>query len=167
MPPIGRRHGTYGGSMQSWRITQLALLVSVVFTAAGCYYRVENYGYSREFGIGKIGCQVATPMHAKSAPGMQSPRWQQIVAVTPELPEPATEFPPPMASQQPSDRSKGPIGSAEPLIVPDASAPKTSATLPPLTQFLPNRPPAMIGAPRTKNLPSPQPEKGWVGLPEF
>ena len=49
------------------RMFGLAVVLSGVFSAAGCYYKVQNFGYTREIGIGRVGCQVPIDGHISSS----------------------------------------------------------------------------------------------------
>ena len=49
------------------RMFGLAVVLSGVFSAAGCYYKVQNFGYTREIGIGRVGCQVPLDGHISSS----------------------------------------------------------------------------------------------------
>jgi hypothetical protein len=180
--------------MQGTRLVGLALLMSVVFAAAGCYYRVENYGYSREIGIGKVGCQVANPLIGApliGAPSIGAPS----IGVSSERHAPARPAPPEQLvsvavpsepAVSPALKAAGPAA-APPQAVEDPTAHKRAEgqtrfgpflpkmTLPKLTLpelalpelALPKLPAPTPEAPRSHIPLPPPPEKGWVGLPAF
>lgn len=148
--------------MQAKRTLGLALLGGIVLATAGCYYRVENYGYSREIGIGKIGCEVARPvgrplpMHGvgPAAPG------EHIVA-TPSADIPRITAAPPQAPPTSPQAAKTPAA-------PSAAGASASVAevLAPFTSLLPKLTAPTDSGPRPPALPA-SPEKGWVGLPPF
>jgi hypothetical protein len=127
--------------MQRARIPVLALVASALCAAGGCYYRVENYGYSREIGIGRVGCQVANPLLPE--PGAPAPpKGERLISITPAPAQPG------MMSVLPQGKSTGAAAlpasatnvnepgseaavswspSFPKLVVPKLSAPKLSA----------------------------------------
>lgn len=163
--------------MHVQRITGLAL-ISLVLSAPGCYYRVENYGYTREFGIGKVGCQVASPKRGPAPVaelhGLPS-QCEHVVAVLPD--ESAANVVTPAAKPAPIlnglpgevaiESAMEPPASALPKLRQDLSVPRWQDVMAPLVNLLPKLSPPAAGTLRLNRPLPPPPEKGWVGLPAF
>jgi hypothetical protein len=108
--------------MQRARIPVLALVASALCAAGGCYYRVENYGYSREIGIGRVGCQVANPhLPAPSTPA--PPQGERVISITPSPAQPG------MMSVVPQGKSTGAVAAPVPAAATDVNEPGGAAAV--------------------------------------
>jgi hypothetical protein len=72
--------------MQRLRTTGLALFLSSLVMAAGCCYKVQNFGYTREVRIGKVGCQAPFELcNSCTTPGT-APAHESPQAIAPKAP---------------------------------------------------------------------------------
>ncbi|MCI0681787.1 MAG: hypothetical protein L0Y71_06760 [Gemmataceae bacterium] len=168
--------------MQGARKTIWVLVASLLAAATGCHYRVEHYGYTREFGIGKVGCAVATPRpHTIPVPRAPASPQEQVISIE-TLPAgaPATVLPQTLEAvvvEQPHDVRAGPVrpsSAVNPKVAQSAASSKGSDVLTRILSILPKLDAPAAGqappvVPRSRNAPAPAPpaEKSWVGLPNF
>jgi hypothetical protein len=133
--------------MHPARMFGLAFLLCGLLPATGCYYKVQNFGYTREIGIGSVGCQVPQARIT----------WSNVSANQPS--RPPEEERSAAANGAPTDKSAEKSGNPEVDKIPAAELP------PPVIRSV--VPPANSEAPRLANPPPQRQRKGWVGLPDF
>jgi hypothetical protein len=83
-----------GVTIGSW--TGLALCLSSLFMAEGCCYKVQNFGYTREIRIGRIGCQSSLDPGSSFGTPAAEPTHEPTPKVTPlaaQLAQPRTVSP--------------------------------------------------------------------------
>jgi hypothetical protein len=102
--------------MHRARLCALALFLGGL-SAAGCCYRIENYGYTREFRMGKIGC--AAPLNSSVTCPCMSESANAVQLLKPVLT-------PPLSAD-----------AAQIVKPPAAPAPRASPPAPPATGALP------------------------------
>ena len=120
--------------MKSVRHGCLALCCGVVLSVVGCCYHVQNFGRTRDVGLGEIGCDscYSCPPEEPQATPLAMPSKKENPARAPS----AAPIPklPPLPSQPTAENSNRPLSA-----VPSApSAPATLSApipkLPPLTR---------------------------------
>lgn len=132
--------------MQPARMFGLAFLLCGLIPTAGCYYKVQNFGYTREIGIGSVGCEVPRARIT----------WSNVANQPNRPPEDERST---VARNAASDKSSEKSGAPEPDKIPASELPPPviRAVVPPTNSEAP-RPPT--SAPRSQR-------KGWVDLPDF
>jgi hypothetical protein len=133
-------------AMQPARMFGLVFLLCGLLPATGCYYKVQNFGYTREIGIGSVGCEVPKARITWSNVANQPNRPQEEERST-------------AARNTAADKSSEKSGAPEPDKIPASELP------PPVIRA--DVPPANSPAPRPPTPPPQSQRKGWVGLPDF
>ena len=132
--------------MQPARMFGLAFLLCGLIPTAGCYYKVQNFGYTREIGIGSVGCEVPRARIT----------WSNVANQPNRPPEEERST---AARNTAADKSSEKSGAPEPDKIPAAELPPPVIRAP--------VPPANSGAPRPLGPPPQNQRRGWVGLPDF
>ena len=139
----------------SWTRLLIAvpLLLGSALCTTGCYYKAQNFGYTREIRFGRIGCQVGCQPCVPSPPTSPSAEAgseaEPAPAAKKAVQEPALQIT--AESKEPPALSRN----AEPPVTGHAEAGHAEAG-PPVSTMPSSR----------TALPEKQ-RKGWVGLPDF
>jgi hypothetical protein len=74
--------------MRRLRSTGLALFLGSLVMTAGCCYKVQNFGYTREVRIGKVGCQAPFEICNSCTTPAPAPAHEPPQAMAPKPPQP-------------------------------------------------------------------------------